>query len=262
MAQTKRMMLGVVAALAVMAAPFTGAQAQAADQVGDAYEITLQSVSESRGEGSSGSSRSGYALVERVIAVRDGGVELEFDLPEGTSAESRAQNWQFPARVFKPQGGALQLLNAPELQVRVRAWLASAQIPEDACGRWVFTWTSIKIECDPQSVLSTLEAFDLRPGDTSDSVEQIDPEAVRRERAEADVAVAQMMGEQPLAFEAALQARAAEQYSGAVTSRYETDAAGWVTRRVVMSELEITQADGSIERTTRTTTIERQRIAP
>lgn len=144
----------------------------------------------------------------------------------------------------------------------MRAWLASAHLPEAACGRWVFTWTAIKIECDPQSVLGTLEVFDLRPSDTSTSVEQIDPEAVRRERAETDVAVAQMMGELPLAFDAALQAHADEQYSGSVTTRFEMDEAGRVTQRIVVSELEISEADGSKERTTVTTTVERSRVAP
>ena len=62
-------------------------------------------------------------LVERVIALRDSGVELEFDLPEGTSAEDRTRNWQFPARVLKSSDQPLQLLNGAELEARVQDWL-------------------------------------------------------------------------------------------------------------------------------------------
>lgn len=255
-----RNVLWLVAALIALAAPV--ARAQNADQVGDAYEINVRIVSESRSEGSSGNSRSGYALVERVIAVRDGGVELEFDLPGDASAEDRARSWQYPARVLKLAGEPFQLLNAPELEARVRTWLTHWQIPEEACGRWVFTWTAIKIECDPQSVLDALEVFDLRPSDANDGVEQMDPEAMRRERAETDVAVAQMVGEPKRTLEDALQARAAERYEGTVTSRYESDAAGRVIGRTVVADLQITEADGSVERGTTTTTIERRRVTP
>lgn len=260
MSQMMRNVVGLVAAFVVLAAPV--AHARTADQAGDAYEISVRIVSESRSEGSSGNSRSGYALVERVIAVRDGGVELEFDLPGDTSPEDRARVWQYPARVFKPAGEPFQLLNAPELEARVHTWLTAWQIPEEACGRWIFTWTAIKVECDPQSVLGTLELFDLRPGDTSDSVEPVDPEPLRQERAETDVAVAQMLGETPPTLEAALQAHAADRYEGTITSTYETDSAGRVTLRTVVADLQITEADGSVERRMTTTTIERRRVTP
>jgi hypothetical protein len=261
-ADTKRTLLGFVAALIVLASPFARADAQSVDQVGDAYEIIVRVNTDRRGDGSSGSSNSFYMLVERVIALRDGGVELEFDFPNDPASADRSANWQFPVRVFKPAGEPFQLLNAEELRARNRAWLASAQIPEEACGRWVFTWTAIKIECDPQSVLGTLEMFDLRPLDTSESVDQIDPEAVRRERAETDVTVREMMNEPSLTLDAALEARADEQYSGTISSRYETDTDGRVIGRTVTSELQVTEVDGSVERVTTTTTIDRRRVTP
>lgn len=259
-AAAKRNVLALVAALFVLASPFARAEAQSVDQVGDAYEIIVRVNTDRRGDGSSGSSNSFYMLVERVVAVRDGGVELEFDFPNDPASADRAANWQFPVRVFKPAGESFQLLNAEELQARNRAWLASAQIPEEACGRWVFTWTAIRIECDPQSVLSTLEVFDLRPIDVSESIEQIDPEAVRRERAEADVNVAQMTGETAVTLATALKARESEQYSGTISSRYEIDAEGRVIGHTIISELQITEADGSGERITTATTIERRRV--
>ncbi|MCX7357305.1 MAG: hypothetical protein NT015_04040 [Alphaproteobacteria bacterium] len=252
-----QLMQGLLAAMALLLAP--SAFAQSVDHVGDLNEIRLETVSESRGEGSQGSSHSRSTLVERVVAVRDGGVELEFDLP-ASAAEDRTRNWQFPARVFKPAGGAFQLLNASELEERLRAWLVYAEIPESACGRWIFTWTSIKIECDPQSVLRTLEAFDLRPGDASTRVEPIDSEALRRELAETDIAVAQMVGEPALSMEAALRGRAADRYEGTITTRYEADSDGWVTQRIVVSEVALTDAHGATEQRTNTTTIQRRRV--
>jgi hypothetical protein len=139
------------------------------DRVGDIYELRLESTSETTGDRSSSSSRSVNTLQERVVALRDDGVELEFDLPADATQEDRSRSWQFPARVLKSVGLPLQLLNGPELETRGRAWLAGAGLTEAACGRWVFTWTAIKIECDPQSVLQILEAFDLRLNDLLES---------------------------------------------------------------------------------------------
>lgn len=251
--------LAALASFAMFA--LTGrAHAADRDRVGDVYEITVHRTSEMRGDGSSGNSSDTYAMLERVVAVRDGGVELVFDLPEDATEEDRAREWQFPVRVFKPQSRALQLLNEAELKTRVDAWLESAGLTEAACGRWFFSWTAIKIECDPQSVLGTLASFDLRGVVAGANTQQIDAGAIRRERAEMDVAAAQMMNRPPLTLEAALQARAGEQYSGEIITRVETSDAGDVTRRVVTSELQVTKEDGAMERTTTTTITERRRI--
>ena len=64
---------------------------QVVDRLGDVQESRLESVTLTSGNCSSGSSRSVETLIERVIAVRGNGVELEFDLPEQTSAEDRAR---------------------------------------------------------------------------------------------------------------------------------------------------------------------------
>lgn len=247
-----------LATAVVLSAHSAHADSFAADRAGDRYEISLERVSETRGDRSSGSSSSGFTIVERVIAVREDGSELEFDLPDDASVEARARSWQFPARVFRSEHGTLELLNAPDLEARVRTWLENAQIPKAACGRWIFTWTAIKIECDPQSVLGTLQAFDIRPSDLTAGVVQLDPEDLRRERAETDIAVAQMTGEPPLTLDAALQARSSEQVSGTITTRFEFDGDGRAVRRVTVGEVEVVQADGARERTVTTTTVERR----
>lgn len=283
-------MLRLLMAMCAMLLAPLGARAletQSADRVGDTYEIRVERVSENSGGRSSGSSRSINTLVERVIALGDSGVELEFDLPEGTSAQDRAREWQFPVRVQRSEQ-ELRLLNALELERRARAWRDGAGLTESACGRWIFTWTAVKIECDPQSVLQALEPFDLRPSDLRDGAQhseigarpapfriesqrsggatfvaemELDPDVTRRQRAEMDVAVAEMTGHAPLSLETALEARAAERISGTIVTTFETDAAGRVTRRTRVTRAEIAGADGSLERHITTETAERRLVS-
>lgn len=280
----------LVLTLALLLAPLVAhaQEVQPVDREGDVYEIRVESVSESSGDRSSGSSHSINTLVERVVALTSAGVELEFDLPEPTSEEDRARNWQFPVRVLR-SAQALQLLNAPELTARAHAWRTSAALPEAACGRWVFTWTAVKIECDPQSALQLLGPFDLRPSHLRDGAQhnetgarrpaplrvqsqspdgaafvaemELDPVLAARQRAETDVVVAEMTGQAPLSLEAALQTRAAERISGTIVITFETDSAGRVTRRTRISRVEIVGADGSLERHTTIETAERRLIS-
>ena len=112
---------------------------QYTDRVGDVYDIRLERESEQTGNGSSGSSRTRMALIERVIERREHGVVLEFDLPPEMSAEDRAREWQFPARVFKSWDGSLELLNSAQLETRMQAWLERGGLDRTACGRWIFT---------------------------------------------------------------------------------------------------------------------------
>lgn len=278
-------MLRLIAILAILIVSATSAAAAApptTDRVGDQYEITLRTETETTGpRDSSGQSSSGALLIERVVAVGADGLELQFDLPASASEEERARDWQFPARVAKPGDGPLRLLNASELEIRIDSWLMRAGLSRKHCGVWFFTWNAFKVECEPQSVLLTLAAFDLRPGPLSDggayrvdggigpvalrqdrsgprgavflTEAAVDPEAVRRERAEQDVILAQVMGKPPVALDDALKARAPERIAGGITVRIETDASGRVTRQVWIRTLEITTHEGlEKSKTTRT----------
>lgn len=258
----------------------------AQDRVSDAYEIRLRTTTESAADdGSSSSSRSGGMLIERVVALRNEGVELEFDLPPDATAEERARNWQWPARVLKAPDGSLELLNAEELEARIDAWLTLGDMTREACGHWIFTWNAFKIECDPLSVIDTLGAYDLRFGDLRDGAPHtnrgglgqttlrmessgpgaavfvaetpVDPDFVRRERAESDVVVAEIMGE-PKTLEAALQARASEQITGTIATNLVTDAGGRVIRRTTVINLVTADAMGVVEHMTSTQTVERR----
>jgi hypothetical protein len=280
-----RLLAGVTALLLQALA----ARAQAPEpgpRAGETSEIRWESVSSFRSsDGSEGESHSGDMLVERVTWVRDAGVELEFDLRADTSAEDRARSWQFPARVLRPPGGPLQLLNGPEMEGRVDRWLAAGGWTRENCGRWIFTWDAFQIECDPQSVLQTIAAIDLDAAELRDgapyrepwgrgpailrreasgpdgaafAVEmEVDPEAALRERARMDAAAREMVGDSP-EFRAIFRARSAERISGTIRIRFETDAAGRARRRTKVIVLEIEGANGQRETRTTTETVERR----
>jgi hypothetical protein len=259
---------------------------QPADRVGDTYEISIESVSKTSGEMSSSSSEDHDQLVERVVALPSGGIELEFDLPQGTSDEDRVRAWQYPARVLSSPGHPLQLLNGADAKVRLQAWLGDKA--QAFCGHWIFTWTAFHVDCDPESVLQTLNPLVVRANDIADGLPYaavgskapaplraqssstggsvfvaemlVDPELLCRQRAEADVAAAEMTGQGPLTIEAAAAAHATESISGTITVQVETDAAGRLVRRTTNTQTEVANA-GGIERTSTTETVRWRLIA-
>lgn len=259
-----------------------------APKVGDEHEITKSyETSSETSAGSSGSSSGSNALVERVIGVREGGFEIEYDLPYGASAEERARTWQFPARVFRSSTGPMQLLNRTELEARVEAWLQAGGMTREACGRWIFTWNAFRIDCEPESVIHTLNSVDLRIEDLKDGALyddteaispgmlekttagenletfvvklQIDPEAVRRARAESDAVVGELVIE-TVTLEEALSKRGKEVTSGTILVTIEADRMGNVWRRTRVTKMETTLANGQYERETATEIVERHPI--
>lgn len=271
--------------------PGQAAQADAASRlspkVGETYEIVQSyETSEQKDGGSSGRSNGRNTLIERVIGVRSDGLELEFDLPKGASAQARAQTWQFPVRVFRPVSGSMELLNRSALEERIDQWLRAARLTRAACGKWIFTWNAFRVECDPQSVVGTLEALDLRSarlddgapyradgalgigrlaktsvdqqGETFVVTLQLDPDAVRRARAESDVVVGEI-SQQPVSLEAALKERVAESVSGTMSITIETDSRGQPRRRATITKVEIKGIDGQRENRTTTEIVERHR---
>jgi hypothetical protein len=281
--------MGIVAALLLPAIVARAGALPLAPQVGDTYEITLTRDTAQQGsDRSSGSSHDKDTIIERVIGLRSDGLELLYDLPNAATADERARVWQFPARVFKPLSGPAQLLNGPELEARVDGWLKAAGWPRTVCGHWIFTWNTFLIECDPQSVIKTVQAFDLRSADLREgapyqeteargsgklarkgagpdgaifAVEMpVDPDAVRRARAESDVVVGEIMNK-PVSLDAALHERAKEVVSGTISIAFETDRAGNVRRRTKVTKLDIKASDGQSETETVTETLERRLIS-
>jgi len=284
-------LMGTIAPLLLPVIVVHAGASPLAARVGDTYEITLTRESSQQGNNrlSRGSSHDNDTIIERVTGIRANGLELEYDLPKTVPAAERANNWQFPARVFVPSRGSAQLLNGDELGARVDAWLKAAGWPRTVCGHWIFTWNAFPIECDPQSVLKTIQSFDLSPPDLRDgaiyqdaeargpgmlarkaagpdseifSAEMpVDTDAVRRDRAGADVVVGEIMNK-PVTLDAALRERAGEIISGTISVTFETDAAGNVRRRTKVKKLDVKRPDGGSETRTDTETLERRLNSP
>lgn len=264
---------GVLAAACVAAGGAWAQDTSGPDRVGDVYELTLRNTRQSStSDGSRGTSSSGGVLIERVVAIRSDGLELEFDLPADATAEDRARNWQWPVQVlWRPDGGT-QLLNTDELEARITIWLTAMNIPREACGQWGFTWTAYKIECDPYSVLDTIKAYDLRtPLDgagigaasadgASITVETpVDEAEVLRDLAEADAIISRLSGDDPEAAADRVD-RAVVQASGTRTVTRESDAAGRPLRQVERVQLETVTASAVTETSTTTQTVTRRLI--
>lgn len=286
----KWLWLMAAVAASVLAEPVARAeQPTPALRVGEQYEITRSYQNSQEGsEGLTGSSSGRDAILERVIAITGNGIELEYDLWLGATAEDRARNWMFPARVLRQPGGAMRLLNPAELEARLERWLAAAGWTRAVCGRWIFTWNGFLIECDPQAVIKTIEAFDLLSGDLREGAPyrdpdargpgnlrrladgpdgarfvvllEVEPEVVRRERATMDVALGEIM-QQPVALDAALRARARERVSGTIEVTINTDADGKPRRRTRVTRLEIIEPDGGTQTETRAVTVERRPVS-
>lgn len=283
--------MGIMVMIAALLAPTLDAGAQSlpsVQQIGDAYEITKSyDTQRTSDDGSSGSSRGRDTILERVIGMREGGVELAYDLPKGATAEERADNWQFPTRVFKPSTGPMQLLNGIDLEARVDSWLKSAGWTRAVCGHWIFTWNAFRIECDPQSAIKAIEALGLPAnlregihyqvteardpgilekkatgpnGETFAVVLEIDPDAIHRARAESDVVVGEIL-QAPVTLEAALSERAKESVSGTISVTFVTDSTGNAERQTKVTKLATQRPDGSSISETITETIERRRVS-
>jgi hypothetical protein len=279
----------IAVAIAVILMPQASAWAGSAPfpKAGEEYALSKSYETKSRGSnGSSGSSRGRDGLVERILKVSEVGVEVEYDLPKDATEKDRASVWQLPARVLKAPGGAMELLNRDELEARVDPWLEAANWTREVCGRMIFTWNAFRIECDPQSVIETIRAFDLdtpvvaegalyreemaRGPGTLTKIEagpdgeifttemEIDSVAVRRAHAESDVLVGEIMGTS-VTFEEALGKRSQEKLSGTIRVVLETDSAGRTWRKTITSKLMTTRPDGEFEENDRVEIVERRR---
>ena len=260
-------------------------------RAGDQFQIVrdIESASSTADGTSTGSSTDRDTIVERVLAVSQAGLELEYDLPNAATADDRARQWQLPARIFKPSHGPLQLLDQPMLEARIKAWLKSASLPEAACGHWYFTWNAFEIQCDPQSVIDTINGFDVGPDNLTEGTTYreskalapapvnrtavssggevfhvtlaVDPNAVREDLAKADVVIGEIL-RKPVTLKDAVLARATEDISGTINITFETDTGGRVRKQIKVTRLENIKSTFNGQRETRisTETLERRLI--
>jgi hypothetical protein len=280
--------LSFLTTVALLLVPLDGVRAQpsrAEPRRGDIYELTLtRDMAQRDSNGGAGSSHDQDRLIERVLEARAEGLELEYGLPREAAAQERGSEWHFPARVFKPPLGPTQLLNRAELEARVDAWLKSGGMTRANCGQLIFTWNAFRIDCDPQSVIGMIHRFDLTSlevregaayldpnarsparlmrglsGTTLVALLAVDPDAVRRGRAETDVAVAALM-RKPLTLEEALRERGRDTVSGTISVTFAMLPSGDVRRRTTVYKLEVRRPDGRLETQTTTETLERRLV--
>ena len=273
------------------------ANATPAFREGEVYEIhTSYETSEEGSDGSTGTSSGHDAIIVKILKVTDEGLELEYDTPvdyHDITAEKKAlareQFWQFPARIFEPAGEPKQLLNAADLEKRLDIWLSAAKIERSLCGRWYFTWDAFKVECDPQSVLVQIEAFDPAVRTISDGIAypddgaltpiilkqkgsgiaaltftgrtSVDADKLRKAAAEQQVITGQILRNE-ISMEDALKQRNDDTISGTVTLTIEVNEKGEVVKRTRDTDVTTVTPDGvSTKRTTKTVT-ERKKISP
>ena len=271
-------------ALSAIAAVSASAGTPPHPKVGDRWIITSsQTSAETGNDDSSSSSQDNDVIAERVIAVRADGVELVYDLPQDTGARERAATWQLPVRVFKPLNGPIQLLNEAELESRVDGWLKKAKWTRAACGKVGFTWTAFRVECDPKSALLIVDHFALpdtlavgdmvtdpksrtplplarganEKGEPSLAAQlMIDPDQIRRDRAQTQVAVAEITGK-PISLDSALVAEQLVKPSGTITLSYDLDSSERVWRRTKVTRIRIAGPGNRITNEITTQVIER-----
>lgn len=272
----------------LMVASTVSGTAATTGQAGDEYRVTFSyATSSESSDGGSSSSQGHNTYIERVLAVTADGLDLEFDLPL-EAEENRLIEWQWPVRVHETSDGEFRLANREEMEVRRDAWLAAAEIPREACGSWYFTWNAFQVECDPDAIIPTLQDIRLRPpgfgegetyrhpgtlegtplsvvaakkqGQTLVAVFPIDADFVRKEKAESDVIVAQLMGKE-LTLQEALAARSAEEITGTLTVTFETDHLGRIRQRTTLAEIKTVGANGLEETSTNTQTVNRELVS-
>lgn len=270
----------ILPALAACAQP-----AARVPRIGDTYEIVTDRESqEQSNDGSTGSSSDRDTIIARVTAVRDGGAELEYDFPKDTPPDERAGTWQLPARIFRPAQGPIRLINRSELEARVDPWLKTGGMTRAACGHAIFTWNVFRIECDPDSAIGIIEHYDPAPPELRDGAPYrdpaalaaaplkksadgkafvvqltIDPERVRKERAETDLTVAEI-SHKTLTIQDARRAHANEAISGTIVITFEVDTTGEVIQRTKVTTLKIIASNGRSDTKTITETMARHRL--
>lgn len=254
---------------------------------GARYQLQIRHHGEYSSADGQGSSSGTDTIVVKVIALRDGGQELEFDLADAIEKEDRLVAWQLPARLFVAADGTRSLLNRSELEARRDQFLKANNWTSEACGHWLFTWTAFQIECDPDSIFGIVDDYALQPAKLADGALfsmpgaagsaamkcqlsgqgkqrcsvtlPIDAAAVRAELADSDVAVGEITGK-PVSRADAVKARAATQVSGTIEVTLEADAQGVVTQRTVVTTMEKREASGESETSRSTAVTTRTRL--
>lgn len=273
-----RCLVAVVTALVCKAA-----LAQTPD-VGSESLILLERETSQKSNGGSGQSRTNNFIAERVLSKSENSVDLEYWMP-GIEGDLGPTGWMFPLRLRNSTMGDVEVLNRDALLARRDAWLDSAPQFRQLCGGAIFSWAAFEIHCEVEDAVDIVAQFDLWVGTLaagqlwdepntigSSHLEMIangadgqnfevtldlDPETLRSERAELNVAVAMMTGRPVPSFEDAFAELDGVTYSGTLVLGFETDSAGAVTKRTWLQKWTSVDANGESESYAVMTTIQR-----
>ncbi|WP_394694709.1 hypothetical protein [Hyphobacterium sp.] len=271
------------------AIPVGALQSAVRPEIGSQFLVVMETETRGTADGSRSSSSSRQTLTERIIERSQDGILVEYDFHSDATDEERARVWQLPVHVFIDSAGTVSIQNLSELESRVDPWLEHWDFDRSMCGRWLFTWTAFQIDCDPESavgyvqplIVHQYQLFDgslvaehgtLEPahldsrqrdsGGLSYTAQfDIDPDVIRRERAMADVIIAEIYGRPPLDIEDSMEERRDEQISGQLSLTIETDTLGDILRIERLSETEIRLPDGANENQWRSQVVTRQPLA-
>lgn len=275
--------LCILAALILAMAPFAPERALAED----IWRIAYERKTTTRSGMSRSNSQSRGALIERVVARRNGGLELEYDMTTEPEERRGAARWMFPVRVFKVPGQPFVLLNEERIDARLQRYLDAAPRLRALCGRHIFTWRAVHIECEASAALDAVAPYDLRPGKLEagrmvsepDTLRPaplrlvangpdghtftvrfaLDPQVLREGDARMRIALAQMTGQPVPSLAEALATLGDRRYAGTLDVTFRTDTNGRVTSRVRDTAIEVAAPGGEPERRTIHETVRRLR---
>jgi len=247
--------------------------------------LQLEYKTSSKNSDGQGSSNSGgrQALIETILDETPDGVVIQYDLPRDADGKANSGFWYFPARVIERPDGALELLDEQLVGARIDQWLEKYKISKEACGMWSHGGGfSFKVDCDPQSILDEIDAFDLRipnlqagavyshplgaaPGtlETLPPPRQgwrvtfaVDQDKARAAEADRALILAQMLGTD-LARQQAIRDAEKIKFQGTIAVIFDLDLSGTIVRKTERSEISVTRPNEDAETKTSLTTVTR-----
>ncbi len=259
------------------------------EQVGNIYEIKFSYETSSKtGDQASGSSSGRNLLIERIIAINEESIDLEFDLSLNTKEAERERVWKLPAKVRRNDDGTLILLNSDEMENRITKWLEKANWTREVCDQWIFTWNAFKIDCDPQSALSLIASYDLNSnnfdprkpyesklathagelqllantpeGKTYRTELELNPQTIKAELAEVQLIIGQITGTE-ITIEDALKEQLLKNISGVMNITLVVDNEGRLIKRKEVLNIKTIEDDGTIKTETKTNILSRSLIS-
>lgn len=284
-----KLLVSILALLIVSINPGNAQPADLSEQVGNIYEIKYSyETSRKTGDQSSGRSSGTNLLIERIIAINEESIDLEYDISLNPSEEDRAREWKLPAKVRRNNDGTLLLLNTDEMEIRITKWLEKASWTREVCDQWIFTWNAFKIECDPQSALELITSYDLNSnnfdptkpyenkfashagklqllantpeGKTYHTKLELNPQIIKTELAETQLIIGQITGKE-ITIEDAQKEQALKSISGNIQIKLDVDNEGRLIKRTEVFNIKTIEDDGTIKTETKTNILSRSLIS-